>query len=86
MLRPYEDPSHAVAGLLTAPQATQETYGQRFRRGRETHAEQERGYSCPREKITLSSPTPPSNSAHTPPPPDTLGRAATPALLWIFQN
>ena len=31
---------HAVAGLLTAPQAALETCGRRLRRGRETHAEQ----------------------------------------------
>jgi hypothetical protein len=34
--------NRAVAGLLTAPQAAPETYGQRFRRGQETHAEQKR--------------------------------------------
>jgi hypothetical protein len=31
---------HAVAGLLTGPQAASETCGRHFRRGRETHAEQ----------------------------------------------
>jgi hypothetical protein len=36
---------HAVAGLLTAPPVTPETYGRRFRRGRETHAEQEAFFS-----------------------------------------
>jgi len=35
--------NHAEAGLLTVPQAARETFGRRFRRGRETHAEQ----ACP---------------------------------------
>ena len=46
MSHEFVSSNHAGAGLLTVPQAVQETYGRLFRRGRETRAEQARRSEC----------------------------------------